>query len=160
MIVVAVDSEMHGQFIPLEYASDELFKLREHLINKKFPKIYSQLQQKLKSGKIQFNSLNPRVKIEETLKVIFSKDKYIFPLAKWSTLYDFFFNELRLHFSEALSMTLDRLQKDLAGGGANDDLNYINLKELRDQILGERMNTNIVFGWGLDDERLCQESRA
>ena len=71
MIVVAVDSEMHGQFTPLEYASDELIKLREFLINKKFPKIYSKLQQKQKSGKIQFSELTPRVKIEETLKMIF-----------------------------------------------------------------------------------------
>ena len=38
------------------------------------------------------------------------------------------------------------------------DLNFINLKELRDQILGHRVNTNVVFGWGLNDERLCSRS--
>lgn len=37
-------------------------------------------------------------------------------------------------------------------------MQWINLKELRDQILGERLNTNIVFGWGLNDERLCSRS--
>ena len=43
-------------------------------------------------------------------------------------------------------------------GGTNENLEYINLKDLRDQIQGERMNTNIVFGWGLNDERLCTKS--
>ena len=52
-------------------------------------------------------------------------------------------------------MTLDRLQTDIAGTA---DKTYINLKELRDQIIGERINTNVVFGWGLNDERLCTRS--
>ena len=30
----------------------------------------------------------------------------------------------------------------------------INLKELRDQILGRKSSTNVVFGWGLHDLRL------
>ena len=77
------------------------------------------------------------------------------PLAKWSTFYNFLFSELHLNFSEDLSMTLDRLQNDLAG---SSDKSFINLKELRDQIIGERINTNVVFGWGLNDERLCSKS--
>ena len=70
-------------------------------------------------------------------------------------MYNFFFSELGLNFSDNLSMTLDRLQTDIAGTA---DKTYINLKELRDQIIGERINTNVVFGWGLNDERLCTRS--
>ena len=47
------------------------------------------------------------------------------------------------------------MKEDLAGTA---DLKYLNLKELRDQILGYRVNTNVVFGWGLNDERLCSRS--
>ena len=51
MIVVAVDSEMHGhQFTPMEYASDELSKLRDYLINKKFPKIYNKIASNAKKN--------------------------------------------------------------------------------------------------------------
>ena len=33
----------------------------------------------------------------------------------------------------------------------------INLKELRDLIVGQRTNHGVVFAWGLDDERLCSK---
>lgn len=104
MICVAVDSEMHQQFTPLEYASDELTKLKDYLIHYKFPKIgFKSLT------KNQLRDLTDRVKIETTLKDIFQADQYRWPQARWSTLYNFFFNELKLHFSDALSMTLDKL---------------------------------------------------
>ena len=49
---------------------------------------------------------------------------------------------------------LEQLKKDLSQG----EQGYFNLKELRDQILGYRVNTNVVFGWGMADERLCAKS--
>ena len=60
-------------------------------------------------------NLDDRAKIEIALKDIFLQDKYRWPLAKWITLYNFFFQELRLHFTENLRMTIDKLQADLSG---------------------------------------------
>lgn len=57
-----------------------------------------------------------------------------------------------MNFNESISLTLDKLKNDLVG---SNEENMLNLKELRDQILGYRVNTNCVFGWGLKDERLC-----
>ena len=63
--------------------------------------------------------------------------------------------KLGLDFSESLNLTLQRLQADLA---CANDSNYVNLKEVRDYMLGYRVNMNCVFGWGLEDERLCFKS--
>ena len=57
MIVVAVDSEMHGQFTKLEYASDIFQELHSHLLNKVLPKIRG-----------INNSASERKKIEACLK--------------------------------------------------------------------------------------------
>lgn len=35
----------------------------------------------------------------------------------------------------------------------------INLKEIRDQMLGRRCNTGIVFAWGINDVRTCSRLR-
>ena len=39
MIVVAVDEDQHSQFTLLEYASDIMQNMRDHLIDSQFPKI-------------------------------------------------------------------------------------------------------------------------
>ena len=148
MIVVAVDSDTPSAYVHLEYASELLQNLRHHLSEVYFPK-------HCKKAMREARNLNDRARIELSLKKIFAQDMYRWPLAKWLTLYNFFFRELNQNFSDGLSMTLDKLKEDLAGTA---DLKYLNLKELRDQILGYRVNTNVVFGWGLNDERLCSRS--
>lgn len=100
-IVVAVDSEMHDQFTQLDYFSDIFAKLRNYLVSTMFPKM------DILGHKQTY--LDDRSKVEITLKQIFSQDKYRWPLAKWITLYNLFFKELNLHFTENVITTVDKL---------------------------------------------------
>ena len=58
-------------------------------------------------------------------------------------------------FKEDTQEMLQRLQNDLCDYG--DDFDVFNLRLLRNHILNNHKNINIVFGWGIADERLCQE---
>jgi alpha-tubulin suppressor-like RCC1 family protein len=49
------------------------------------------------------------------------------------------------------------LFKDLATNEVKSEL--INLKELRDQLLGRRINSGLVFMWGINDDRTCKKQR-
>lgn len=148
MIVVAVDTEVKGQFTYLEYADDILQRLKTFLVETRYHKIIRQIGKDALFG----TTVTDRQKVEVVLKQLFASDIQIWPQAKWITLYNYLFSDLQLNFTENLNMTLEKLNSDLS---LTDDRDYINLKELRDQIVGERINTNVVFGWGLNDERLC-----
>ena len=45
----------------------------------------------------------------------------------------------------------DLLYRDLASDPEREDM--INLKALRDMLIGTHRNTGIVFAWGINDER-------
>ena len=125
MIVVAVDSDIAAQqFKPFEYATELFQRLKDHLFNDIFPrKVFSQLNES------EINIVTERIKVEHSLKYIFRKDLHKWPLGKWSTLYNMFFEELQITFSETLSIMLERLKQDLA---SESDAGFLNLKELRD----------------------------
>lgn len=93
--------------------------------------------------------------VEIELEKVFTKDREMWPFIRWTSFYRFLFEQINLTFTENIGMAIDQLQVDLQ---SDENPNLISLKELRDLIIGERTNTSRVFGWGLQDERLCAHS--
>ncbi len=58
---------------------------------------------------------------------------------------------------DTASINMDKLYSDLANHPQHPG--KINLKEVRDQMLGRRCNTGLVFAWGINDERTCNGLR-
>ena len=93
-------------------------------MNDIFPrKVFAQLNE------TEINIVTDRIKVEHSLKYIFRKDLQKWPLGKWSTLYNMFFEELQITFSDTLSIMLEKLKLDLA---SESEAGFFNLKELRD----------------------------
>ena len=150
MAVLAVDAEVHREFVPQEYARDIFARLRRYLIDVRWGQV-SESKAGLPESRRKAG-LTDKDKIEQALEDCFRDDQQHWPFGQWLRLYDLLFHEVQLPFSENVGMATDRLQRALANP---DDESMINLKELRDLIVGQRTNHGVVFAWGLDDERLC-----
>lgn len=91
--------------------------------------------------------------IECALMQEFASDYERWPSGSWQTLYDMLFKTCKINFSEQMGRTIDNLQRDLNDGSGK---NMINLKLLRDCILGKQQNHSKIWIWGLKDERVGQ----
>ena len=123
---------------------------KKYLINTLFKKIDTQR----KRMKKYHNEVDI---VEITLEYHFRDDENLWPFGNWERFHNLLFKDCKLPYSSEIGMAIDALQKELA---SPDDENLINLKELRDLIVGERTNHGIVFVWGLDDERLGTDKKS
>ena len=82
----------------------------------------------------------------------FEADKPNWPIAKWATFMSLLFDDMQMQFKRDTHEIIEKLQQDLSGGGHYQE---INLRKLRNQICRTSKPVNNVFGWGMNDERLC-----
>lgn len=83
----------------------------------------------------------------------FKADEEYWPRGKWSTFLDLVFKDVGIQYKFDTHEILEKLQQDLSDRGSYQ---YINLRKLRNQIMKQDKVINSVFGWGLNDERLCR----
>jgi len=57
----------------------------------------------------------------------------------------------QINFTKNLGRITDELARDLQGG---ENENMMNVKQLRDILLGEKMYHSKIWLWGLQDERV------
>lgn len=79
----------------------------------------------------------------------------MWPRGSWSTFISLLFNDIGLVYDKEMKKLLTTLQIDLSDG---PNYTMINLRAVRNQALGQVKIERVVFGWGLKDARLCQES--
>ena len=150
MVAIAVDAETHREFTQLDYAMEIFSTTKTYLVNTLFKKIDTQRKRDKKfPSEVDM--------IDVTLEYIFSDDEALWPFGLWERFHNLLFKDCKLPYSDNIGMSIDALQKELA---SPDDENLINLKELRDLIVGKRTNHGIVFAWGLNDERLGTDTNS
>ena len=93
--------------------------------------------------------------VEKALKDYFKADKNRWPAARWSTFSNLVFYEMKVIYGIEMESIIEKLQQDIAEKGS---YNMINLRTLRNQIMGRSITENVIFGWGLNDERLCRDT--
>lgn len=67
------------------------------------------------------------------------------------------FKDAGIEFNKDVKLMTEVFWKDLAT--TKDKSELINLKELRDQLLGRRIDSGLVFMWGINDDRTCKKQR-
>jgi hypothetical protein len=82
---------------------------------------------------------------------VFKDDFKTWPCVPYEKFYEMLFKTCKINFSENIGRIIDGLQKDLEPKVGSK---MINIKKLRDLILGEKLNHNKVWLWGLEDERV------
>jgi hypothetical protein len=79
------------------------------------------------------------------------------PFVSLKRLQKLIFKDAGIEFNKDVKLMTEVLWKDLATNKDKSEL--INLKELRDQLLGRRIDSGLVFMWGINDDRTCKKQR-
>ena len=133
----------------LEYAESFFKDMKKYLIDFGRKRIREEFPM------LNASTMREKDIVEESLKEIFKDDKKDFPKGKWSTFIHLAFSQMNILFGNDMEGIIEKLQSDLAQAGS---YNMINLKTLRNNIMGQKISASIVFGWGLNDERLCTDT--
>ena len=104
MAVLAVDAEVHREFVPLDYAMDIFQKLKTYLIEQRFKSVQ---RKGLPENRRRSGGLTDKDKIEIALEDCFQEDQQHWPFGKWLRLYNILFHEAKLTFSENVGMATD-----------------------------------------------------
>ena len=148
MIALGSDKEMSGANPILEYAVDIFKKTKEYCIQR------GRELFKIKYPDEDYRFVKEKKLVDMTLEEHFIDDKKYWPGASWQRFIDFLFKKVMVVYNDNTSSVLYRLEEDLKDPGR---YMKINLRLLKNQIFREEKSKNVVFGWGLNDQRLCQE---
>ena len=89
--------------------------------------------------------------VECGLMQVFASEIKNWPSVPFEKFYDMLFKTCKINFSQNIGRITDGLSRDLSDGSGEK---RINIKLLRDCILGKKQNHSQVWLWGLKDERV------
>jgi len=89
--------------------------------------------------------------LERVMEVVFKEHMATWPVVPTEALQDLIFKKSLMQYSKNLAVDCERLYKDLAP--LDNEKGMINIKELRDQLIGRRGQNGMLFIWGLKDVR-------
>lgn len=133
----------------LEYAEGFFTNMKRHLAD------YGRRLFREQNPELNASAIRDKDLVEKALKDYFKDDKNRWPAAKWSTFSNLVFKDMKVIYGIEMEGIIEKLQQDIAEKGS---YNMINLRTLRNQIMGRTITENVIFGWGLNDERLCRDT--